>query len=59
MSDETKTEKPKRTRRAITPETALAHVIGTLGKLQPAEREQVLATARECFASDLSRAEVG
>jgi hypothetical protein len=42
MNTETKTDtatKAKRTRRAITPETALANVINTLGKLQPPERE--------------------
>jgi hypothetical protein len=57
MTDETKTDtKTKRTRRAITPETALANVINTLGKLQPPERERVLAAAREWFAERATQA---
>ena len=42
---DTKPEPKKRTRRPITPETALASILVTLAKLAPGERQRVLRTA--------------
>jgi len=45
MPVDTKPEPKKRTRRPITPETALASILVTLAKLAPGERQRVLRTA--------------
>ena len=47
-----KTERAKRTRRPLTPETALGNILVTLAKLAPEERGRVLRTASAWLDQD-------